>query len=313
MSKKIIVTDGISENAKKMLEEKYEVDLKKGIPPEELKKVIKEYNAIIVRSATKVTAEIIDAAQNLEVIGRAGEGVDNIDVKAATAKGIVVVNAPGSNSNSVAEHVIGLIMALARRIPEADHSTKSGKWEKSKFSGIEIEEKTLGIIGFGKIGFLVAKKALGLGMKVIAFDPFLPDDKFLSLDVKRAASLEDLYKISDFITIHLPKSKDTMGMFNKAELYKMKKGAVIINAARGGIVVEKDLAEAIKDGQIGGAALDVFENEPCENSPVLELGRVVCTPHLGASTNEAQDRAGMIIAEQVDAVLTGKKPAFAVN
>ncbi len=231
MKKKIIVTDGISENAKKMLDEKFTVDLKKGISPDELKKVIKDYNAIIIRSATKMTSEIIEAADNLEVIGRAGVGVDNVDVSAATKKGIVVVNAPGSNSVSVAEHAIGLMMALARKIPEANFSTKAGKWEKSKYKGMEIEGKILGIIGFGKIGYLVAKKAVGLGMKVTAFDPFTADEKFSSLGIERADNLDALYKISDFITIHLPKNKDTMGMFNKKELYKMKKGTIIINAA----------------------------------------------------------------------------------
>jgi D-3-phosphoglycerate dehydrogenase / 2-oxoglutarate reductase len=313
MKKKIIVTDGISENAKKMLDEKFTVDLKKGISPDELKKIIKDYSAIIIRSSTKMTAEIIEAADNLEVIGRAGVGVDNVDVGTATKKGIVVVNAPGSNSVSVAEHAIGLMMALARKIPEASFSTKAGKWEKSKYKGMEIEGKTLGIIGFGKIGYLVAKKAVGLGMKVTAFDPFTADEKFSSLGIERADNLDTLYKISDFITIHLPKNKDTTGMFNKKEFYKMKKGTIIINAARGGIIVENDLADAINDGQIGGAALDVFENEPCQSSPVFNIDRVICTPHLGASTEEAQDRAGTMIAEQVVDVLNGKMATFAVN
>lgn len=313
MKKKIIVTDGISDNARTLLEEKYIVDLKKGLPAEDLKKEIKNYNAIIIRSATKMTSDIIEAADNLEVIGRAGVGVDNVDVKAATKKGIVVVNAPGSNSVSVAEHTIGLMLSIARKIPEADFSTKSGKWEKSKFKGMEIEGKTLGIIGFGKIGYLVAKKAAGLGMKVIAYDPFTADEKFISIGIERAEKLSDLYKTADFITIHLPKNKDTLGMFNKTEFKKMKKGVVIINAARGGIIVEKDLADAIKEGSVGAAALDVFESEPCQNSPVFELDKVVCTPHLGASTDEAQDRAGVMIAEQVDAVLSGKPATFAVN
>jgi D-3-phosphoglycerate dehydrogenase len=313
MKKKIIVTDGISENAKKMLESKYIVDLKKGLPPEELKKEIKNYNAIIIRSATKMTSEIIEASENLEVIGRAGVGVDNVDVKAATKKGIVVVNAPGSNSVSVAEHAIGLMLSLARKIAVADYSTKAGKWEKSRFKGMEIEGKTLGVVGFGKIGYLVAKKAIGLGMRVIAFDPFTADEKFAALGIERANTIEDVYKVADFITIHLPKNKDTLGLFDKKEFAKMKKGVVIINSARGGIINEKDLADAIKTGQVGGAALDVFESEPCQSSPLFELDSVVCTPHLGASTDEAQDRAGVMIAEQVDAVLSGKPATFAVN
>jgi D-3-phosphoglycerate dehydrogenase / 2-oxoglutarate reductase len=313
MKKKIIVTDGISENARHMLESKYSVDLKKGISPEELKDRIKEYNAIIIRSATKMTSGVIEAADNLEVIGRAGVGVDNVDVKAATRKGIVVVNAPGSNSVSVAEHAIGLMLSLARKIPEADLSTKSGKWEKSRFKGMEIEGKTLGVVGFGQIGYLVAKKAAGLGMKVVAYDPFTADEKFASLGVERAETPEDLYGEADFISIHLPKNKDTLGMFNSEAFGKMKKGVVIINSARGGIIVEKDLADAIKAGQVGGAALDVFESEPCQDSPLFELDRVVCTPHLGASTDEAQDRAGLMIAQQVDDVLSGKPATFSVN
>jgi D-3-phosphoglycerate dehydrogenase len=313
MKKKIIVTDGISENAKALLEEKYAVDLKKGISPEELKNQIKNYNAIIIRSATRMTSEIIEQADNLEVIGRAGVGVDNVDVKAATKKGIVVVNAPGSNSVSVAEHAIGLMLSLARKIPEADHSTKAGKWEKSKFKGMEIEGKTLGIMGFGKIGYLVAKKAVGLGMKVMAYDPFIAQDRFSSLGIDRAEKPDDIYRVADFVTIHLPKNKDTVGMFNGNVFEKMKKGVVIVNAARGGIIVEKDLADAIKAGTVGGAALDVFESEPCSSSPLFELDKVVCTPHLGASTDEAQDRAGVMIAEQVDAVLSGKPATFAVN
>mgnify|MGYP005846897001 CR=1 FL=1 len=313
MQKKILVTDGIADDARKILEEKYTVDLKKGLSPEELKREIKNYNAIIIRSATKMTAEIIENANNLEVIGRAGVGVDNVDVKAATKKGIVVVNAPGSNSVSVAEHAIGLMFALARKIHVADYSTKSGKWEKSKFKGIEIEGKTLGIVGFGKIGYLVAKKAIGLGMSVIAYDPFTTDEKFSSLGIERANKLEDLYKAADFISIHLPKNKDTVGLFNKKEFAKMKRGVIIINSARGGIIVEKDLSDAIKEGQVGGAALDVFESEPCVSSPLFELERVVCTPHLGASTDEAQDRAGVMIAEQVSDVLDGRPATFAVN
>ncbi|MBM3709534.1 MAG: phosphoglycerate dehydrogenase [Actinobacteria bacterium] len=313
MHKKILVTDGIAEDAKKILEAKYIVDLKKGLSPEELRKEIRDYNAIIIRSATKMTSDIIEYAENLEVIGRAGVGVDNVDVKSATKKGVVVVNAPGSNSNSVAEHALGLMFALARKIPEADYSTKAGKWEKSKFKGIEIEGKTLGIVGFGKIGYIVAKKAIGLGMKVTAYDPFTTDEKFSSLGIERANKLEDLYKVADFISIHLPKNKDTIDLFNKKEFAKMKKGVIIINSARGGIIVEKDLADAIREGQVGGAALDVFESEPCASSPLFELDRVVCTPHLGASTDEAQDRAGIMIAEQVSDVLEGKPATFAVN
>jgi D-3-phosphoglycerate dehydrogenase len=313
MKKKILVTDGISENAKKKLEEKYIVDLKKGLTPVQLKEVIRDYSAIVIRSATRISPDIINASDKLEVVGRAGVGVDNVDIKEATKKGIVVVNAPGSNSVSVAEHTIGLMLSIARKIPEASFTTRAGRWEKSRFKGIEIEGKTLGIVGFGKIGYLVAKKAIGLGMKVIAYDPFTSEEKFSSIGIERANKLDELYNLADFITIHLPKNRDTVGMFNGEELKKMKKGAVIINSARGGIIVEKDLADAIRSGHIAGAAIDVFESEPCQNSPLFKLETVVCTPHIGAATDEAQDRAGVMIAEQVDFVLSGKPATFAVN
>ncbi len=313
MNKKVIITDGISAEAKKKLEEHFIVEEKKGLTPEKLKEEIKGFNAIIIRSATKLTADIIEASNKLEIIGRAGIGVDNIDIPAATKKGIIVVNAPTSNAVTVAEHTIALMLSLARKIPEANFTLKSGKWEKSKFKGIELEGKTLGIVGFGQIGGLVAKKAIGLGMKVIAYDPFVSEDRFRQLEIKKAGKLEDIYSEADFISIHLPKNKDTLGMFNKAEFYKMKKGTIILNVARGGIIIEKDLAEAIEGGQIGGAALDVYETEPCIDSPVFKLNEVICTPHLGASTTEAQDRAGIIIADQVIDVLNGKTAAFPVN
>ena len=313
MDKIILITDGISEGAKKKLEKQFTVKEKRKLTPEKLKEEIKGVSAIIIRSATKLTSDIIKASDKLEIIGRAGIGVDNVDVPAATKKGIIVVNAPASNAVTVAEHTIALMLALARKIPKADSSLKSGKWEKSKFKGIELEGKTLGIVGFGQIGGLVARKVIGLGMKVIAYDPYVSEDRFKQLEIKKADKLGDIYKEADFISIHLPKNKDTLGMFDKKEFYKMKKGTIILNVARGGIVVEKDLAEAIKDGQIGGAALDVYEHEPCTDSPVFKLEEVVCTPHLGASTTEAQNRAGTIIADQVIDVLNGKTATFPVN
>jgi len=313
MNKKVLITDGISTEAKEKLGKHFMVEERKGLTPDKLKEEIKGVNAIIVRSATRLTTDIIEASDKLEVIGRAGIGVDNIDVSAATKKGILVVNAPTSNTVTVAEHTIALMLSLARKIPEANLSLKSGRWEKSKFKGIELEGKTLGIVGFGQIGGLVAKKAIGLGIKVVAYDPFVSEDRFRQLEIKKANSLEDLYREADFISIHLPKNKDTVGMFNKAEFSKMKRGTIILNVARGGIVVEKDLAEAIEDGQIGGAALDVYEMEPCTDSPVFKLKEVVCTPHLGASTEEAQDRAGSIIADQIIDVLNGRTAAFPVN
>jgi D-3-phosphoglycerate dehydrogenase len=313
MKKTILITDGISGEAKEKLEKQFIVKEKKGLDPEKLKEEIKGVSAVIIRSATKLTSDIIEASDKLEIIGRAGIGVDNVDVHAATKKGIIVVNAPASNAVTVAEHTIALMLSLARKIPRANYSIKNGKWEKSKFKGIELEGKTLGIVGFGQIGGLVARKVIGLGMKVIAYDPFVSEERFKQLEIKKADRLLDIYGEADFISIHLPKNKDTLGMFDKKEFYKMKKGTVILNVARGGIVVEKDLAEAIEDGQIGGAALDVYEKEPCTDSPVFKLEEVVCTPHLGASTTEAQNRAGTIIADQVIDVLNGKTATFPVN
>ncbi len=313
MKKKVLITDGISPEVKEELNKYFETVEKKDLTPEELKVEIKGYNAIIIRSATKLTADIINEAGKLEIIGRAGIGVDNVDIGAATKKGIIVVNAPASNAVTVAEHTIALMLAIARKIPRANFSLKEGKWEKSKFKGIEIENKTLGIVGFGQIGGLVAKKVMGLGMKVMAYDPFVSGDRFKQLGIIKADRLEDLYGDADFISIHLPKNKDTIGMFDIKQFSKMKQNTIILNVARGGIVVEKDLAEAIKNGQIGGAALDVYEVEPCTDSPLFDLDEVVATPHLGAATTEAQSRAGTMIAEQVISVLNGGSPSFPVN
>lgn len=313
MNKIVLITDGISGKAKKKLEKQFVVKEKRGLDSEKLKEEIKGVSAVIIRSATRLTSDIIKASDRLEIIGRAGIGIDNVDISAATKRGIIVVNAPASNAVTVAEHTIALMFSLARKIPEADSSLKGGKWERSKFKGIELEGKTLGIVGFGQIGGIVARKVIGLGMKVIAYDPFVSKDRFKQLEIKKAGKLADIYREADFISIHLPKNKDTLGMFDKDEFYKMKKGTIILNVARGGIIVEKDLAEAIKDGQIGGAALDVYEKEPCTDSPVFKLEEVVCTPHLGASTAEAQDRAGTMIADQVIDVLNGKTATFPVN
>jgi D-3-phosphoglycerate dehydrogenase len=311
--KKVLVTDGLADEALEKLREHFIVDEKKGLSPEELKNIIGDYNSLIIRSGTRPDASIIESAGNMEIIGRAGIGVDNVDLEAATKKGIIVVNAPASNAVTVAEHTIALMLALVRKIPGADVSLKGGKWEKSKFKGIEIEGKTLGIVGFGQIGGLVAKKVMGLGMKVVAYDPFVSEDRFRELGIVKAGKLEDIYKAADFISIHLPKNKDTVGMFDKKEFAKMKKGTIILNVARGGIIVESDLAKAIEEGIIGGAALDVYETEPCTDSPVFGLDNVICTPHLGASTTEAQSRAGTIIADQVIDVLNGGTPTFPVN
>ncbi|MEE8324856.1 MAG: phosphoglycerate dehydrogenase [Candidatus Humimicrobiaceae bacterium] len=313
MKKKILITDGLAEEAIQKLKKHFDVVEKKGLPHDQIKEEIGKYDSIIIRSDTRLTPDIIERADIMKIIGRAGIGVDNIDLPAATKKGIIVVNAPASNAVTVAEHTIALMLSLARKIPRANSSLKEGKWEKSKFKGIEIEGKTLGIVGFGQIGGLVAKKVIGLGMKVIAYDPFVSGDRFRQLGIVKANKLEDIYGEADFISIHLPKNKDTLGMFDKKQFNKMKKGTIILNVARGGIIVEKDLAEAISDGQIGGAGLDVYETEPCIDSPVLKMEEVVCTPHLGASTEEAQSRAGTVIADQVIEVLNGGTAAFPVN
>jgi len=296
---KVIVSDSISPGGVEILKKAgLEVDVRTGLKPDELKACIGEYHGIIVRSATKVTAEIIEAARNLKVIGRAGSGLDNVDRVAATKKGIVVMNTPGGNTITTAEHTIALMLALARQVPQATLSMKEGRWEKKKFMGVELFNKTLGIIGIGKIGSQVAKRAQGFAMNVIAYDPFLSEDKAKDMGVEKV-SLEELLKRSDFITIHTPLSPDTKNMINRDSFRMMKTGVRIINCARGGIVNEKDLYDSLIEGKVGGAALDVFEKEPPEDSPLVTLDNVICTPHLGAATKEAQENVAIAIAEQI--------------
>jgi len=296
---KVLVSDSISPKGIDILKKaNLEVDVKTGLSPEELKREIGSYDALIVRSATKVTADIIEAANNLKVIGRAGSGLDNVDQTAATKHGIVVMNTPGGNTITTAEHTMALLLSMARQIPQATASMKEGKWEKKKFMGVEIYNKTLGIIGLGNIGSQVAKMAQGMGMHVIAYDPFLSEEKAKTLGVK-AVDLDELLRESDFITIHTPLTSETRGLINAERIAKMKKGVRLINAARGGIVDEKALYEALKTGKIAAAALDVFEKEPPVGSPLLELDNVVVTPHLGAATEEAQENVAVAIAEQI--------------
>ncbi|GIW47544.1 MAG: D-3-phosphoglycerate dehydrogenase [Deltaproteobacteria bacterium] len=300
---KILVTDGLSEEGLKILRShpELEVTVKKGLPKEELKQIIADYDALIVRSGTKVTADIIEAAGNrLKVIGRAGIGVDNVDVDAATRKGIVVMNTPEANAVTTAEHTIALMLALARKIPQAHFSLKSGLWEREKFKGREIFGKTLGIIGLGNIGRLVAERAIGLKMKVIAYDPFLTEEAAAKLGVEQV-SLDNLLERADIITIHTPLTPETKNLIDKRAFMKMKKGVILINCARGGIVNEGDLFEALRDGRVGGAALDVYEKEPPDrDNPLFTLeDNVVFTPHLGASTEEAQTKVSVAIAEQI--------------
>lgn len=310
---KVLVADKIADTGIEKLKKDFEVDVKTGMTPEELNKVIKDYDAVIVRSATKITKDVIKHSEKLKIIGRAGIGLDNVDVEAATRRGIMVANAPESNIISAAEHAIALLLAQARMIPQADSSLKRGEWKRSKFEGVEVFDKILGIVGLGRIGSLVASRARGLGMKVIAYDPYVPKEKAEDLGVELVSDLPTILKQADFITIHLPKTAETKNMIDKKEFDQMKEGVRIINDARGGIVNEKALYDALRGGKVAGAALDVFENEPATDSPLFKLEQVVVTPHLGASTSEAQDKAGVIIAEQVIAALKGDFVSNAVN
>jgi D-3-phosphoglycerate dehydrogenase len=311
---KVLVKEKIAQAGIDMLREHFEVDVRTDMTDEELKQKINDYDAIIVRSASKITADVLEKAKRVTMIGRAGVGVDNIDVKAATQKGIVVANAPGSNSLSVAEHVIGLLLAQVREIPNANASMHAGKWEKSKFKGEEITDKVLGIMGLGKIGVLVAERAKGLRMDVIAYDPYVSVDRFRELGVVRAETPGELYEASDYISIHLPKTAETTGLIDDAAFQKMKKGVRIINSARGEIMDEAALARALESGKVASAGLDVFSSEPVPaDFPLAKFDNVVMTPHLGASTTEGQDRAGIIVAEQIVAGLTGGVVTYAVN
>ncbi len=313
---KVLITDGMAQDGLEILEAATEldIDVRKGIPKEELLEIVGDYDAVIVRSATTVTAEIIDAATNLKAIGRAGIGVDNVDVEAATKKGIVVMNTPEANAITTAEHTITLMLSLARRIPEAHASLKAGKWERSKFKGIEIYGKTLGCIGLGNIGKLVAERAMGLKMNVIAYDPFLTQEAANKLGVE-LVPLDDLLKRADIITIHTPLTPDTKDLINKDTFEKTKPGLIIINCARGGIINEQDITEAVKSGKIAGAAFDVYTSEPpAEDNPILSIDEnIVITPHLGASTAEAQTKVGLAIAGQIVDFLVNGVVNNAVN
>jgi len=312
---KILISDSMSSKAVEVLKGTpgLDVDVITGMKPDELKAKIKEYHGLVVRSATKVTAEIIEAAENLKVVGRAGTGVDNVDMVAATKKGIVVMNTPGGNTVTTAEHAVSMMMALARKIPQATASMKRGEWEKKKFEGTEITGKTLGILGVGNIGSVVASRAQGLRMSVIAYDPFISAEAADKLGVT-LVSMDDLFKKSDFISIHVPLTAETKGIVNAEAFKKMKKGVKIINCARGGIVNEADLAEAIKAKIVSGAACDVFEKEPpAADNPLLGIDEVILTPHLGASTFEAQENVAVAIAEQIADYLTTGTIRNAIN
>lgn len=311
---KILVSDPISEEGLNVLKNAggITVDVKTGLPEDELVKIIGEYDALLVRSGTKVTSKIIENAKNLKVIGRAGVGVDNVDIVSASKRGIIVMNTPGGNTMSTAEHTMAMMMALVRKIGPAYISMRNKQWDKKKFQGVELFGKTLGIIGLGRIGTEVAKRASSFEMKILAFDPFISSEKAEKLDIE-LADLDKIFKTADIITVHTHITNETKGLINKQAFDKMKKGVFIINCARGGIVNEADLYEAIKSGKVAGAALDVFEAEPPTNSPLLELDSVLVTPHLGASTKEAQENVAVDVAYQVIDVLKGGPIRNAVN
>jgi D-3-phosphoglycerate dehydrogenase len=311
---KVLVKEKIGDSGVALLREHFDVELGTEWSEQELAERIGDYHGILIRSATTMTAELIERASRLRVIGRAGVGVDNVDVNAATRRGIVVANAPQSNVVTAAEHTMALLLALARNIPQAHMSLTSGKWERSKFSGVELYEKTLGILGFGRIGQLVAHRARGFGMRVLAFDPFVSAERYRELGVEKAESSEDLYAHADFITIHLPKTPETEGWLDAQAFAKMRDGVRILNVARGGLIDDVALKEALDSGKVAGAALDVFPAEPMTDYPLFSgYSNVVVTPHLGASTAEATDRAGYQSAQQVVAALSGGVVSTAVN
>jgi D-3-phosphoglycerate dehydrogenase len=306
---RVLVREEIAEPGVRLLQERFDVDVD---GTSDLAETIGRYDAIVVRSATKLSADLIERGERLKVIGRAGVGIDNVDVAAATRRGIVVANAPESTVVSAAEHTIGLLVALSRNIPQAHAALKQGRWERKTYGGIELADKTLGVLGFGRIGQQVARRAAGLGMRVVAYDPFVAPDRFRELGVDRVDTTDDVYSVADFVTLHLPLTDETRGALGRDAIRRMRDGVRIVNAARGELVDEDALLEGLRSGKIAAAALDVFSTEPY-SGPLLELDNVVVTPHLAASTEEAQDRAGLIIAEQVAAALEGGLVTNAVN
>ncbi|HEX2504427.1 MAG TPA: phosphoglycerate dehydrogenase [Miltoncostaeaceae bacterium] len=310
---RVLVCEKIADAGIDYLAERFSVDSGFDLSRDELMERVAGYDALVVRSATQVTADLIERAERLKVIGRAGTGVDNVDVEAATRRGIVVVNAAGSNALSAAEHAIALLLAQARNIPQAHSSLLAGRWDRSKFGGVEVTGKTLGVLGFGRIGQMVAERAKGLGMRVVAYDPFVADARYRELGVDKAETPEDLYGASDFVSLHLASTAETRGFVGRDAFAAMKPGARLINAARGDVVDQEALVEALESGRLGGAGIDVFPQEPVTESPLFGRPGVVVTPHLGASTEEAQDRAGVVVAEQVAAALTGGIVTSAVN
>ena len=312
---KILVTDSLAPQGIEVFQraQDFEVDVRIGIKPDELRKIVADYDGWVIRSGTKITAELIAAAKNLKVIGRAGVGFENIDVDAATKMGIVVMNTPGGNNVTTGEHTISLMMALARHIPQAVASLKGGKWERNRFVGVELCNKTLGVVGLGNVGRIVAERATGLRMKVLGYDPFISSESIARMGVE-PATLDDLLGKSDFVTVHVPLTPETQGLINRVAIDKMKPGVRVINCARGGIIDENDLADAIRTGKVAGAALDVYVNEPpAPDHPLIKMEQVITTPHLGASTDEAQLNVAVAVAEQMVDFLAKGVVRYAVN
>ncbi|MGH9082227.1 MAG: phosphoglycerate dehydrogenase [Acidimicrobiales bacterium] len=310
---RVLVTEKIAQSGLDLLADAgHQVDVREGLDPDGLLAALPGAHALVIRSATKVTAAALAAGTELVVVGRAGVGLDNVDVPAATERGVMVVNAPTSNILSVAEHAMGLLLAQARNIPQAHAALVAGRWERSRWEGVELYGKVLGIVGLGRAGSLVAQRALAFGMRLLAFDPYISPERARTMGVE-LRSLEELFAEADFVTIHTPKTPETMGLVGRDLLAKAKPGIRIVNTSRGGIVDEEALAEAVRSGIVAGAGLDVFSAEPVTESPLFELGSVIVTPHLGASTEEAQDKAGVTIAEQVVLALAGDFVPYAVN
>jgi D-3-phosphoglycerate dehydrogenase len=310
---RILVADPLADSGIQALSDGHVVDVLTGLTKEALLAIVKDYDAIVVRSQTTLDADIIGAATKLKVIARAGVGLDNVDVTAATAQGVIVCNAPQSNILSAAEHTMALLLSLARHVPQAHNALVDGRWERSKYTGVELYDKVLGVLGLGRIGSLVAQRAHAFGMRIVAYDPFVAPDRAARLGVTMLETVDEVLATADFITVHLPKTEETAGMLNATRLRLMKPTARLLNVARGGIIVEQDLADALRDGVIAGAALDVFATEPTTESPLFGLPNIVVTPHLGASTDEAQDKAGTQVAEYVKLALAGEFVPSAVN
>ena len=310
---KVLVSEKLSGAGLERLREHLDVDVITGLSPEELADAIPAYDALVVRSATKVTADIIERGENLKVVGRAGIGLDNVDVDAATRHGVLVVNAPQSNVLSAAEHTMALLLAQARNVPQAHSALVSGAWERERWQGVELHGKTLGIIGLGRVGTLAAQRASAFGMRIVAYDPYVAPNRAQQMGVSLVEAVSDLCARADFITIHMPRTPETIGLVGAKELEQARPGVRIVNTARGGLIDEKALEDALESGRVAGAAIDVFENEPITEHPLFRFPSVVVTPHLGASTAEAQDKAGLAIAEQVLLALRGEFVPYAVN